>query len=198
MPAAPVPLFETDRFEAQKKMLKLVGGSFFLRDLNGRLLAYSKQKAFKLKEDIAVFEDEEMTRKLLQIQADRILDYAASYSVVDAITNIKVGSLRRKGWTSVLRDSWEVLDAAGTVRGKVVEDNPALALIRRFIDFAGLFLPETFHIEYDGKTVGTMKQNFLGIPPKFTVDLTADVDRVFPRQLAVATVVLLLAIEGRQ
>ncbi len=43
-----------------------------------------------------------------------------------------------------------------------------------------------------------MKQNYLGIPPKFTIDLSQDTDGWLPRPLAVATVILLLAIEGRQ
>lgn len=191
-------LYQQNLFQAQKKMLKLFGGSFSLRTMDGRLLGYSKQKAFKLKEDIAVFADEAMSQKLLQIHADRVIDFAASYSVIDATTGQKVGSLRRKGWTSLLRDAWEILDDQGTVRGKVTEESEWKALLRRFVDWTTLFLPQTYLIEYDGKTVGQMKQNLLGIPPKFTVDLTADADGALPKPLAVATVILLLAVEGRQ
>jgi len=53
-------------------------------------------------------------------------------------------------------------------------------------------------IQVDGQTVATMKQNFLGIPPAFTIDLSHDTDGQLPRPLAVAAVILLLAIEGRQ
>ena len=40
--------------------------------------------------------------------------------------------------------------------------------------------------------------DLMGIPPKFTVDLGLDTDGLLPRPLAVATVILLLAVEGRQ
>lgn len=191
-------VYQHDRFIARKKLLKLLGGAFHLRAEDGRLLAYSKQKAFKLKEDIAVYADEGMTDKLLQIRADRMIDFAASYSVIDERTGEKVGSLRRKGWTSLLRDTWEILDAQGNVRGKVAEEAEWKALVRRFIDAAAIFLPQSFTIQYDGRPVGTMKQNFLGIPPKYTVDLSADGEGTLPRPLAIAIVVLLLAVEGRQ
>src|SRR5579883_2171275 len=94
-------LYQHDHFQAQKKMLKLVGGSFYLRTMDGRLLAYSKQKAFKLKEDIRIYSDEAMTHELLYIQADRIVDFSAAYSVIDSQTGERVGSLRRKGWSSL-------------------------------------------------------------------------------------------------
>ena len=43
-----------------------------------------------------------------------------------------------------------------------------------------------------------MKQNYVGFPPAFTIDLSHDTEGRLPRPLAVATVILLLAIEGRQ
>ena len=191
-------LYQHDQFVARKKLLKIFGAAFHLRTVDGRLLAYSKQKAFRLREDIRVFADEEMTTELLFIQADRVIDWSAAYRVTDSQTGEPIGLLRRKGWSSLMRDSWEILDPSGAVRGRVLEDSAWKALIRRLNDLATLFLPQAFLIQVGGQTVATMKQNFLGIPPKFTVDLSLDTGGLLPRPLAVATVVLLLAIEGRQ
>lgn len=193
-----IELYQHDRFVAQRQVLKLLGAAFRLKTEDGRLLAYSKQKAFKLKEDIRVYADEEQTVELLYIQADRIVDFSAAYKVVDSQAGEPIGAIRRKGWTSLIRDSWELLDTNGVVRGRVMEDSQWKALVRRFADFASLLLPQTFLIQVDGQTVGTMRQNFLGIPPKYTVDLSHDMDGKLPRPIAIAAVILLLAIEGRQ
>jgi hypothetical protein len=191
-------LYRQDQFQARKHMLKLLGASFDLRTMDGRLLAYSKQKAFRLREDIRVFADEAQTVELLLIKADRIVDWSASYHVTDSQTGEPIGSLRRKGWSSMVRDSWEILDPEGVVRAHVLEDSSWKAMLRRVVDFAALFLPQTYLIQVNGQTLATMRQNFMGIPPKFHVDLTHDTNDVLPRPLAVATVILLLAIEGRQ
>ena len=191
-------LYRHDQFQASKKVFKLLGGAFHLRAADGKLLAYSKQKAFKLKEDIRVYADEAMKQELLYIQADRIVDFSASYKVVDSQTGEHIGSLRRKGWSSMLRDSWEILDAQGNLRGNVLEDSSWKALVRRFVDLASLLLPQAFLLQVDGETVATMKQNYFAFAPKFQVDLSLDADGRLPRPLAIATVILLLAIEGRQ
>jgi hypothetical protein len=191
-------LYQHDVFQARRQIFKLLGAGFHLRTMDGKLLAYSKQKAFKLREDIRVFADEAQTVELLHIQADSIIDFSAAYKVIDSQTGEHIGSLRRKGWSSLFRDSWELLDPEGVVRGKVTEDSGWKALVRRTIDLAQIFLPQTYLIQVDGQTVATMKQNVLGIPPKFTIDLSRDIDGQLPRPLAVAAVILLLAIEGRQ
>jgi hypothetical protein len=191
-------LYLHDRFVARKKVLKLFGGAFHLYAEDGRLLAYSKQKAFRLKEDIRVFEDEAMTRELLAIRADRIVDFSAAYQVVDGQTGEKYGTLRRKGWASLWRDHWEILDGSGIVRGRVLEDSGMRAFIRRFVEAASLFIPQKFHIAVGEVTVGVMQQNFNPFVQKYAVDLTHDTEALLPRPLAVAAVILLLAIEGRQ
>jgi hypothetical protein len=104
----------------------------------------------------------------------------------------------RKGWSSLFRDAWEILDPEGAVRGRVMEDSGWKAMLRRTLDWASIFLPQTYLIDVDGHSVATMRQNFLGIPPKFHVDLSEDRNGLLPRPLAIATVILLLAIEGRQ
>ncbi len=191
-------LYLHDRFVARRQVMKIFGAGFHLYAPDGHLIAYSKQKAFRLKEDIRVFADEAMTHEVLWIQADRIVDWSAAYQVRDSQTGEHYGTLRRKGWKSMFRDSWEVLDAEGTVRGRVIEDSGWMALVRRTVDLASLFFPQKFRIEVGDAVIGTMKQNFNPFVHKFFVDLSGDTDGLLPRPLAVATVVLLLAIEGRQ
>jgi len=196
--ATTAELYHHDQFLAQRQLFKLLGAAFRLKALDGRLLAYSRQKAFKLREDIRMYSDESQSVELLHIQADRIVDFSAAYRVIDSATGEHIGSLRRKGWSSLFRDSWELLDAEGRPRGRVVEESQWKALVRRTIDLASLFLPQTYLIEVEGRTVATMRQNFLGIPPRYTIDLSLDRAGILPRPLAVAAVILLLAIEGRQ
>jgi hypothetical protein len=191
-------LYLHDRFLARRQVFKLFGGAFHLYAEDGRLLAYSKQKAFRLKEDIRVFADESMAQELLSIQADRIIDWSAAYQVFDGQSGERYGTLRRKGWASLWRDHWEILDDAGVVRGRVIEESGGLAFLRRMHEMAAMFIPQTFVIQVGEITVGAMKQNFHPFVQKYAVDLTHDTEALLPRPLAVAAVVLLLAIEGRQ
>ncbi len=190
-------LFLHEHFYGRKKFATFTGASMHLRTPDDRLLGFSRQKAFKLKEDIRVYADEEKTQELLSIKADSVIDFSAAYRVTDATTGRVVGSLRRKGWSSLLRDSWEILDASGNVRGRITEDSSWMALVRRLIDFAALLFPQSFVVEVDGRVVATMKQTHNIFAPRLIVDLSPDPDAL-PRPLAVAAVVLLLAIEGRQ
>ncbi len=197
MSQASPEIYQHDQFVARRQVFRLFGAGFTLMSPDGRILAASEQKAFKLKEDIRV-NDGPGGPEILRIAADRIIDFSAAYKVIDTQTDEHIGTLRRKGWSSLFRDSWEILDADGVVRGKVSEDSPWKAAIRRTIELAALLLPQTFHIEVDGVIVGTMKQNFNIFVNKFEVDLTHDTDDLLPRPLAIATVILLLAIERRQ
>ena len=191
-------IYQLDRFIARRKVFKLFGGGFTLLAPDGRVLAVSHQKAFRLKEDIRVHEGSDGGPELLTIKANAILDFSAAYQVVDSASGEVIGSLRRKGWSSMFRDSWEILDADNIVRGRVVEDSGWKAMARRLHEYVSFVLPQAFMLEVEGRVVGTMKQNFNPFVQKFDVDLSEDADGVLPRPLAVATVILLLAIEGRQ
>src|SRR4051794_24230589 len=43
-------LYQHDQFQAQRQVFKILGAAFRIKTLDGRLLAYSQQKAFKLRE----------------------------------------------------------------------------------------------------------------------------------------------------
>ena len=93
-----------------------------VHDSEQRLLMYVKQKAFKLKEAITVYADEQQTKPLYRIAADRVIDFSATYSIADAAGS-PVGAIRQKGMKSLWRSTYEIVrgeDVVFTVR----EENP--------------------------------------------------------------------------
>ncbi len=190
--------FKHDTYVVRKKVFKLFGGAFHIYDPSGNLVLYSKQKAFKLKEDIRLYSDESMKVELLSVAARQIIDFSAGYDVVDVQARQKVGALKRKGWSSMLRDEWIVMDAGDREVGLLKEDSMVAALVRRFIDAASFFFPQKFHVEMGGAIVCTFQQNFNPFVRKLTIDFTADVNCQVDRRLGIAAAVLLSAIEGKQ
>lgn len=190
--------FDYDRFVIRRKIFKLLGAAFHVYDEAGNVVMYSKQKAFKLKEDIRLYSDESMKVELLTITARGVLDFSAAYDVIDPLASQKVGALRRKGWSSLARDSWMLLDARDQEIGTVQEDSMIAALVRRFVDAASLVMPQKFHAEMNGQTVCTYQQNFNPFVRRLTVDFTHDQNRQLDKRLGLAAAVLLLAIEGKQ
>lgn len=182
----------------QKQFWKMFGGAFRFYDPSGNLVFYSKQKAFKLKEDIRLFTGEDMTREVLSIQARNIIDFSATYDVTDAASGQKIGALRRKGLKSLLQDEWQILDFQDREIGLVREESTALAVIRRFVELASLLLPQTFLGTVGNHPVFTFKQNHNPFLGKIHLDFTADVGNVLDRRLGIAAAVLLCAIEGKQ
>ncbi|MCK4268838.1 MAG: hypothetical protein KAX16_08405 [Actinomycetia bacterium] len=188
-------LFTSNKYLIRKKVLKLAGGVFHIYEPDGRLAFYSKQKAFKLKEDIRVFTDESMATEALTITARKILDFSAAYDVVDSMTGEKVGALKRKGFKSMLRDEWVIMDASDNEIGSIQEDSMFLALLRRFLSN---LIPQTYAGSIDGKEVCLFRQNFNPFVTKINVDFTADTGNLLDRRLGMAASILLCAIEGKQ
>ena len=190
--------FSHAQYVVRKKVFKLFGAAFHVYDTAGSLVLYSKQKAFKLKEDIRLYTGEDMQTELLRIGARQIIDFSAAYDVWDVQANQKVGAFKRKGWKSMLRDEWVVMDPYDREVGILIEDSTALALVRRFVDAASLILPQKFHCEMGGATVATFQQNYNPIIRKLTVDFSMDPAGRLDRRLGLAAATLLSAIEGRQ
>ena len=188
-------LWDHDRYLARRKVLALLGAQFHIYDPMGNVIAFVKQKAFKLKEDIRVYSDESMTRELLLIRARSMLDFSAAYDVNESESGKKLGALRRKGFSSMLRDSWEILDPTDEPIGRISEDSMGMALLRRFLSN---LIPQRYQFRMYDQTVGTIRQLFNPFVHKFEVDFSSDINRMLPRELGLAAVILLLAIEGRQ
>jgi hypothetical protein len=187
--------FKYTTYLVRKKILKLVGGAFHIFGPEGDVILYSKMKAFKLKEDIRLYTGEDMQTELLLIAARKALDWSGAYDVTDSTTGERVGALRRKGWQSILKDEWHILDTNDNQIGTIVEDSMLLALIRRFLTN---LIPQTYNGDVGGKPVLVFKQNFNPFVTKLNLDFSPDTENLLDRRLGIAAAVLLCAIEGKQ
>ncbi len=189
------PIFQFPSYLLKRQAIALTG-KFRFYDPSGRLVMFSEQKMFKLREDIRVYGDESKSQEVLSIKARQILDFSAAYDVIDTEMNQKVGVLRRKGLRSLLRDEWDVLDANENVVGKLFEDSIGLALLRRFL--LGSWLPQNYDITFGETRVADLKQRFNPLRYELDIDFTMDTAHLLDRRLGVAAGILLAAIEGKQ
>jgi hypothetical protein len=180
-------------------MLKLFGGRIDIYDPSGNPVMCCLQKAFKLKEDIRLYTDDSKTTELLTIKARNIIDFSAAYDVTDAQTGQMVGTLRRKGWKSLVRDAREILDASGACIAKIQEDNIWLALLRR-IENIGWLIPQSFHFATsDGQDLARARQQFNPFVHKMDLFMPdARQSAIIDPRLVLAATTLLVLIEGRQ
>lgn len=193
---APTESLKQDQFTIRRKVFKLFGQAFHIYDSADNLVAYSKLKAFKLKEDIRLFTDETMSTPVMIISARSIIDFSAAYDITVAATGEKVGALRRKGFKSMFRDEWEMLDTADNVIGTMKEDSAVAALVRRFADNWAFLLPQKFHAEVGGQEVAVYKQAVNPFVQKLQCDFSQAGST--DRRLLLGAGILLSAIEGRQ
>lgn len=187
-------IFQQDSFLARQKIFSLAP-CFYFQDHLGNALAFLRKKIFTWKDEVRVFTDETQSLELLCIKARKIIDWGTAFDVTDSINHQKVGVLKRRGWKSVLRKEWTIMDALDQEIGMVREDSMLLAFVRRFIT---ALIPQTYTFEIAGQQIGTAKQNWNLFAPRMNVDFSSDPGKGLDRRLAVAAVVLLMAVEGRQ
>ena len=184
-----------DKYLARKKIFSFLGNKFHIYDMQQNLCFFVQQKAFKLKEAITVYRDEGKSHEVMTIQARSIMDISATYDVTDAQSGEALGALQRQGLKSMLRDEWHILDVEGNRIGEIMEDSMALAVVRRFLSN---LVPQAFTATVNGQLAAQFQQNFNPFVAKYEIDLSQAEQNGLDKRLAIAAVVLLLAIEGKQ
>ncbi len=189
------PAFEYDRYLLKRQVFALTGKLRFYNPQE-QLVLYVEQKMFRLREDIRVYNDESKSQEVLLIKARSIIDFNAAYDVVDPGYNQKVGTFRRKGWRSMLRDEWEVLDVNDSVIGMLFEDNIGQALLRRLL--LGSLLPQNYDMTLGETRVADLRQRFNLFAYQLDLDFSMDSARRLDHRLGIAAATLLAIIEGKQ
>jgi len=188
-----------EQYTIRRKVFTFLGAKFHIYDPNGNVIAFCKQKAFTLREDIRLFTDETCTKELFVIKARNIIDFSASYDVTAGEDGPLLGTYKRDGMTSsFVRDTWKLSDASGAVIATLEEEPGVWAVLRRWVEFVALFSPQKFTLERPGK--GPLAQFRVHKNPfvyRLSIAVLAN-DETIDDLLILAAGCLIAAIEGRQ
>ncbi len=145
-------------YRIRKKVLT-IWNKYWIEDQNKNILGFSKQKMFKLKEDIRIYTDEKMTQELFQIRQQEILDIWGTFAVIDSGTNTVLGYIKRKALMSTFAwDEWEVLDAYKRPIG-AIQEQKGRGLARKFVP-GGKLIPEKMTLTLNNVPVAEINQSF--------------------------------------
>jgi uncharacterized protein YxjI len=189
------PAYQYDHYLLKRQVFALTGKLRFYTPQE-QVVLFVEQKMFSLREDIRVYNDESKSQEILLIKARQILDFNAAYDVLDSASGQKIGALRCKGWRSMARDEWEVLDPNDQGVGLLFEDSVGLALLRRVL--LGSLLPQNYDMTIGGTRVADLRQKFSVFGYIMNLDFSMDVNRKLDRRLGIAAATLLAIIEGKQ
>jgi len=151
--------------------LLAIASQIYIRDANGSLLGYVKQKLLKLKEDINVYTDENQlaTGLLFNIKADRVLDFSAKYNFTNGEGRF-LGSIKRKGMRSIFKASYEIYDERDVQVMKISEENGWIKVVDSLIGevpIVGMFTGYFFNPSYLVTTISDVPIARLAKQPAF-------------------------------
>lgn len=188
------PAFLRDVYVFRRALFSMFGSAFHVFDSDENLVLYAKQKAFKLREDFRLYSDSEKTQELLVIKTPQVFENYATFHVHDATTGEHVGSIRRKGLQSIIKDEWTFLSPESQKLGKLTESSMTGALLSRFINF----VPQQYIIvDNGGKKAAEIDQHMNPFVLKYTFKIV-DPGHSFDPRLILAAGILLAGIERRQ
>jgi len=148
-----------------KFKISTFANDFTATDARGKTLAYVRQKMFKLKEEIQIFDNEEKNKINYTISADRWLDFSAAYAFYDQDKK-EFGKIVRKGWRSLWKAEYTIIDQHQKEQYKIQEESAWV----RFLDsllgeipilgfFTGyLFNPTYILSDLNSKPIVTLKK----------------------------------------
>lgn len=173
-------------------------------DAPGTPFCFVRQKPFKFKEDIRFYSDGSRSLELMRIKARQRFDPRARYDVV-ASDGTRIGAVQKVFGASLLRSTYTIYNAEGEEIVRATERNLAVALIRRLLGFIPyienvanwLPIPYDFVFLRNGVEIGHHKRQLWKLIDVYTIDLTADVERVLDRRLALAIAVGMDALQAR-
>lgn len=169
---------------------------YYIKDSAGNMLAYSRQKFWKLKEDIRIFTDESMAVELFRIQQAQIIDAWGKFNVIDSATNYNLGFFRRKALMSAfISDEWEIYNPYGGMIGRIAEGT-GMGLVRKYLPL-GALIPEKMTMELNGYPVVEINQRFKIIGDVWDI-LCHSLPQEFDRRVLLAGVILMAMIERQR
>ena len=166
-----------------KFKITTLSSDFTITDNNGNSLAYVRQKMFRLKEDVVVFNNESKTQENYRIKANQWIDFNASYAITDH-SGKNLGKIARKGMRSIWKATYNILDSNDSQKYKVQEENAWVKVLDGLVGeipvigaFTGYFLNPTYIVrDNNGKEIYRLKKMPSFIGRKFQLDQINDIE----------------------
>ena len=165
-----------------KFKITTLASDFTITDRNENSLAYVRQKMFRLKEDVVVFNNESKSQENFRIRANQWIDFNASYAITDSFGE-NLGKIARKGMRSIWKATYNIFDQNDTQKYKVQEENAWVKVLDGMVGeipiigmFTGYFLNPSYIVhDNNGKEIYRLKKmpSFFG--RKFQLDQINDI-----------------------
>ena len=173
-----------------------IGTRIRIKDATGRQVAYVRKKKFKLKEDVRVYEDEEQSRLLLRMKADRMIDFSARYAV-SGPDGHPIGAVGRRGMKSLWSSAYVLVDAYDTEAGSIREENPwtkVLDSVMESLPLGGLFFNPAYLAELYGREVLRIQKQPSVLESSFRIEKLVDFSED-EEDLLLAGIVMMVLLE---
>jgi hypothetical protein len=173
---------------------------FTIHDAHGGLVAYVRQKLFKLREAVTVFADEAQSQPLYTLQADRILDWSARYQITTA-NGRPVGVLQRRGMKSLWKAHYDVFADGDEPRFVIRGESGWVTLVDGIfgeIPLIGMLSGYLFHPAYlvsrssEGPTLFRLEKQPAFFEGRFTLEKRGSVPEEDEERIVLGLVMLLL------
>ncbi|GGG38374.1 hypothetical protein GCM10011344_44050 [Dokdonia pacifica] len=167
--------------------ISTLANDFKATDASGQTIAYVRQKMFKLKEDIQIFNNDSKTKVNYRIKADKWLDFSTAYSFYDESAENKTksfGKVVRKGWRSIWKAQYQIIDQNEKQQYTISEENAwvkvgdsLLGEIPILNFFTGyLFNPSYIVVDMNGNQIIRLKKLASFFGRKFELSKLGDMD----------------------
>ena len=150
------------------------------------------------------YTDDTKSRELLRVKAHQAFDPRATYDVTEDL-GAKISAIQKVFGASLLRSTYRILGPGGEEIAITTEKSMAIALLRRAVGFIPYvenvadWLPIPYHFVFKRgeEIIGENARQTFKIRDNYTIDMTADTQRVLDRRLVLAIAVGMDALQAR-
>ncbi|MCU0438364.1 MAG: hypothetical protein MUC49_10625 [Raineya sp.] len=160
-----------------------LASDFSIKDNAGNAIAFVRQKIFKLKEDVVVFNNESRSQELFRIKANKWLDFNTTYNITTK-DGQNVGKVGRKGMRSIWKATYDIFDQNDQHLFTVQEANAwvkVMDAVAGEIPILNIFTGYLFNPKYlvqdkSGKVYFELKKQPSFFGRKFKLEKITDID----------------------
>ncbi len=167
-----------------KFKISTISSDFNITDKNGNYVAYVREKIFKLKDDVIVYNNESKSQELFRIKANQWIDFNASFSITDLVNKRNFGRLARKGMRSLWKSQYDIIDENDQTKYQINEDNGWIKVFDGMVSeipivgmFTGYFLNPSYTVRDNaGKEYFRLKKMPSLIGRRFQLERLIDIN----------------------